>query len=435
MIVNLDDRKWPRDDDDVPNTAEPPLAVEMYLRGRPAYQVPVVGSVVPRELRAAYAVAACRAVEAACGIEVSEPVEALRALWCAAVWIEAHSEHIYCAEIPSLLGCPDLARFARDNDVEFLRGVSLRRTGAGLARLIAEDENAGFRVRVGGFSRAPDRAELMRWRTKLISAMAAAAETLRRVADLTTRGHELDVPLLALENPAPEPAGIGSRYPLDTGSHIVVDTGLRFRVEEFESYLRRSRAASPDAPRTLLRGHDACLAGPLARFILAGEHLAGTARYAARQAGLNRETLSPPQSILARAVELIHAIDAASAFIETYTPPDPVHAGPAPVWAAIGPGCGVSASEAPTGTVFVRCDVDSHGTLAQACVIGPNELNRASAAAEVRRAAGQATLRDGMFTRIALGRVTDRVNRYYRNPLSDLPFMVVNAQRGEPYEY
>jgi hypothetical protein len=40
-----------------------------------------------------------------------------------------------------------------------------------------------------------------------------------------------------------------------------------------------------------------------------------------------------------------------------------------------------------------------------------------------------------MFTRIALGRVKDQVNRYFRNPLSDLPFMVVNAKHGEPYEY
>jgi coenzyme F420-reducing hydrogenase alpha subunit len=347
--MNFDDGKWLQDNDDVPNTPEPPLAVEMYLQGRPAYQVPVVGTVVPRELRAAYAVAACRAVEAACSIEVSEPVQALRALWCAAVWIEAHAEHIYCAEIPSLLGCPDLARFVHDNCVEFLRGWGLHRTGAGLARLISEDENADLQVRVGGFSHAPSRAELVRWSTKLISAMAAAAETLRWVADFATDGHELDVPLLALENPTPEPAGIGSRYPLDTGSHIVVDTGLRFRVEDFESHLCRSPTGSPAVPRTHLRGHRTCLAGPVARFILAGEHLADTARHAAKQAGVNRDTLSPPQSILVRAVELIHAIDEANALIEAYTPPDPVRAGPAPVSAAIGPGYGVSASEAPTG--------------------------------------------------------------------------------------
>jgi coenzyme F420-reducing hydrogenase alpha subunit len=433
--MNFDDEKRLQDNDDVPNTPEPPLDVEMYLRGRPAYQVPVVGTVVSREPRAAYGVAACRAVEAACGIEVPEPVEALRALCGAAVWIEAHSEHIYRAEIPSLLGCPDLARFAHDNCVESLRGWGLHRTGASLARLISEDENAGLRVRVGGFSHAPRRAELMRWRTKPISAMAAAAETLRWVADFDPDSLELDVPLLALENPTPEPTGTASRYPLDTGSHIVVDTGLRFRVEEFESYVCRSRTGSPDAPRTLLRGHRTCLAGPVARFILAGEHLAATTRHAATQAGVNRDTLSPAQSILVRAVELIHAIDEANALIEAYTPPDPVRAGPAPVSATIGPGCGVSASEAPTGAVFVRCNIDSRGTVAQACVIGPNELNRASAAAEIRHAAGQAALRDGIFTRIALGRVKVQVNRYYHNPLSDLPFMVVNAQRGGPYEY
>ena len=49
---------------------------------------------------------ACQAIEAACGVEITDDIAALRRLLYCGEWISSHALHIYFLHIPDFLGYP-----------------------------------------------------------------------------------------------------------------------------------------------------------------------------------------------------------------------------------------------------------------------------------------------------------------------------------------
>ena len=75
--------------------------------------------------------------------------------------------------------------------------------------------------------------------------------------------------------------------------------------------------------------------------------------------------------IVARALEVLHAMDEAIRLIHEYEPP-PFPAVPV----SIRPGTGMAATEAPRGVLYHRYDVDEEGTIASAKIVPPTSQNQ-----------------------------------------------------------
>jgi hypothetical protein len=225
----------------------------------------------------------------------------------------------------------------------------------------------------------------------LEDAVDTAVRSVRWISGFDVPESELDIPLLALDNPMPGRAARGlARYPVDGGVGVLVSNGLGFPLDEFESFVTRPRSGPTRTGRAALRGAKATLTGPLGRNALCGRLLRPAARDAATRAGLTSAERNPFRSGLIRAVEQVHALEEAAALIDGYEPPDPARAtGIEP-----GPGRGFAAAESSAGLLYQRYDLLADGTVGAVRLIGPDELNRTAVELDLRRAERTARRRD-----------------------------------------
>ncbi len=90
---------------------EPPRFFEAFLRGRRHTEVPDIAARICGICPVAYQMSACLAIEAACGIEVTEPIADLRRLLYCGEWIESHALHIYLLHAPDFPATPAPSRW------------------------------------------------------------------------------------------------------------------------------------------------------------------------------------------------------------------------------------------------------------------------------------------------------------------------------------
>ncbi len=132
----------------------------------------------------------------------------------------------------------------------------------------------------------------------------------------------------------------------------------------------RGRTPCRRAPETAVP----YLLGPTARVSLAGDQLHPVAREALAATGLGDALrTSVFRSIVARGVELVHAVAEARDLVDGYSPPAEPHA----AWTAR-PGVAAWATEAPRGLLFHRYEVDERGLVRHAQIVPPTSQNQAA---------------------------------------------------------
>src|SRR3974377_2393901 len=156
---------------------EPPRFFEAFLRGRAYTEPPDITARICGICPVAYQMSACLALEDACGVAVGEPITDLRRLLYCGEWIESHALHIYLLHAPDFLGYPSGIHLARDRPDIGARGLSIKKAGNEIVRLLGGREIHPINVRVGGFYKAPDKRELSALAEELKWARDAALET------------------------------------------------------------------------------------------------------------------------------------------------------------------------------------------------------------------------------------------------------------------
>ncbi|MFJ8200820.1 Ni/Fe hydrogenase subunit alpha [Streptomyces sp. NPDC096152] len=360
---------------------EPPRFFEAFLRGRAYTEPPDITARVCGICPVAYQTSACRAVEDACGITVEGPIGALRRLLYCGEWIESHALHIHLLHAPDFLGCADAVELARTQRAAVERGLRLKQAGNALMELLGGRAIHPVNVRIGGFYRAPTRAELRPLAERLRRAADDAWETTRWAASFDFPDAAVDADLLALALPG--------TYAIDAGTPTALRTDgtlTAFSVREFPDHVREEQVPHSTALHSRLDGRRH-LTGPLARFAVGGAGLSATARQAAVEAGLGDPgegavCRNPYRSILVRAVEVVYAVDEALRLIDAYEPPDRPYVDVPPA-----AGTGHGASEAPRGLLYHRYRLDAEGTVTDARIVPPTAQNQGAIEDDLVRAA------------------------------------------------
>jgi sulfhydrogenase subunit alpha len=350
---------------------EPPRFFEALLRGRAFTEAPDITSRICGICPVAYQMSAVRAMEDACGVRIDDgPIRDLRRLIYCAEWIESHSLHVYMLHAPDFLGYSGAVEMARDHREIVEQGLAMKKAGNALLAMVGGREVHPINVRVGGFYRAPTRAQLHTLREPLQRARETALQTVRWAATLTFPDVEREPELVALRD--------GGAYPIDRG-RIVSDRGLDIDEAQFEDHLIEEHVEHSNALHARLRGRGTYLTGPLARYALASGELWPLAREAARDAGLRAPCHNPFKSILVRGVELVQACDEALAMIEGYEQPDAPAVEVQPRRAV-----GHGATEAPRGLLYHRYEIDDDGTILDAKIVPPTSQNQLAIEEDLR---------------------------------------------------
>jgi sulfhydrogenase subunit alpha len=342
---------------------EPPRFFEAFLRGRSFTEVPDITARICGICPIAYQMSSARAMENACGVRIDEgPIRDLRRLIYCGEWIESHSLHVYMLHAPDFLGYPSAIEMARDHREIVEQGLQMKKTGNALVSQIGGREVHPINVRVGGFYRAPTRAELRALIDPLERARETALATVRWTSTLPFPDVELEPEHVALADP--------DHYPIDRG-RIVSDRGLDIEPAEFDEHFVEEHVEHSTALHARLRERGSYLTGPLARYSLASAALRPLAAETAREAGLDAVCRNPFQSIVVRAVELVQATDDALALIEAYERPDESAVEVEPRRAV-----GHGATEAPRGMLYHRYEIDDEGTILDARIVPPTSQNQ-----------------------------------------------------------
>ena len=342
---------------------EPPRFFEAFLRGRAYTEAPDITARICGICPVAYQTSAVRAIEDACGIAIDDgPIRALRRLLYCGEWLESHALHVHLLHAPDFLGYESGIAMAADHREVVERGLLMKKAGNTLMAAVGGREIHPINVRVGGFYRAPTRAELAPAAELLERAREAAIETVRWTGTLPFPDFEHDHELVALS--------ADGEYPIDRG-RIVSSGGLDIAPSRFDDWFVEEPVAHSNALHARIRGRDAYLAGPLARFNLNFDALSPAAREAALVAGVGPTCRNPFQSIVVRAVEMLYACEEALRLIAVYEPPDPPAVEVVPR-AAVGFGV----SEAPRGMLWHRYELDAEGTILDARIVPPTSQNQ-----------------------------------------------------------
>jgi coenzyme F420-reducing hydrogenase alpha subunit len=341
---------------------EPPRFFEAFLRGRAFTEAPDITARICGICPVAYQMSSAHAMEQACGVVVDGQRNALRRLLYCGEWIESHTLHVFMLHAPDFLGYESAIEMARDHPALVEQALQLKKIGNEVMTVIGGREVHPINVRVGGWYRAPRKAELQPLVEKLERAREIALEAVRVTAALDFPEYAQDYELVALSHP--------DEYAIERG-RIVSNRGLDIAIDDYEGHFVEEHVPWSNALHSSLRERGSYLVGPLARFALNHDQLSPLAQEAAHDAGLDPSERNPFRSIVVRSVELVYACDEALRLIAGYEEPDRPAVELEPR-AEIGHGC----TEAPRGMLYHRYALDSEGTILEAKIVPPTSQNQ-----------------------------------------------------------
>jgi sulfhydrogenase subunit alpha len=341
---------------------EPPRFFEAFLRGRRFTEVPDITARICGICPVAYQMSSIEAMEDVCGIEVAPQVRALRRLLYCGEWIESHVLHVFMLHAPDFLGYGSAFEMARDHGAIVEQALALKKAGNTIMRVVGGREIHPINVRVGGFYRAPSRAELAPVVQELERAREFALQAVGFTASLPFPDFEEDYVFVALSDP--------EVYALE-GGRLASSTGLDLAPSQFDEHVVEEHVEHSTALHSRMRDGTRYLVGPLARYALNRDRLSPVAREAADAAGLEPVCRNPFRSIVVRAVEILYALDEALRLIEAYEPPDPPGVEVLPR-----AGTGHGWTEAPRGMLWHRYAIDDEGTILDAKIVPPTSQNQ-----------------------------------------------------------
>ncbi len=341
---------------------EPPRFFEAFLRGR-TYREPVdITARICGICPVAYQMSAANALERISGVTVDGQLRELRRLLYAGEWIESHVLHIGFLHAPDFLAADSGIELAGRHPELIEQVLRLKQIGNTIMEVVGGRPIHPVNVRLGGFYRAPESAELDALVEPLAWAHEAAIELARWVAGFDFPELTVDHEFVSLRHP--------TEYPMLDG-RVVSDRGLDIDPAEFDGVFVEEHVAHSTALHGRRRDGSIYLTGPLARWANNQDRLPPTVAALARELGVSGVVRNPFRSIIVRSLEVLIAVEQAQQIIADYVrPADPaIDVPPAE-------GVGWGASEAPRGVLFHRYDTDADGIITDARIIPPTAQNQ-----------------------------------------------------------
>jgi coenzyme F420-reducing hydrogenase alpha subunit len=349
---------------------EPPRFFEALLCGRDAAEAPDITARICGICPVAYQMSAVHALERLFGVAIDPAVRLLRRLYYCSEWIESHALHVHLLAAPDFLGCESIITLAEKDRGAVERGLRIKKTGNALITLLGGRSVHPVGACIGGFTRAPRRREIQALRDDLLRARDDARACLEWVAGFDFPDRRGNIEFVALRD--------AHEYPMNEG-RIVSSRGIDRPQDEFDDVFEEHQVPHSNALHARVKGRGPYFVGPLARLNLNFDRLPAEVAAAARATGIEWPSSNPYMGIVARAVEILYALEEALRIIAVYDPP----AAPAARWEPRA-GVGSAITEAPRGLLYQLYETDERGLIRQARIVPPTAQNQAQIEADLR---------------------------------------------------
>jgi len=356
---------------------EPPRFFQGFLVGQKYDEVPEITSRICGICPVAHQITSIQAIEDAFGIKPDRNVEKLRRLLALSQWIQSHSLHIYMLAAPDFLGVESVLALAQTHPDVVKRALSLKRLGNDLTVALGGREVHPVTPTINGFTSLPQTGDLMSIRERLDNAMEDAFATVHLVSSFPIPDFSWDTEHVALK-------GEGE-YPVNRG-RLVSDKGLSITAEEYRVYIKERHVAHSNALHSYIEGREeregkgSFLVGPLARLNLNLDNLGDAARRALAAGNVRFPSHNPFHGAMARAIELVQAIDDSISLIDSIDYDAEMDLGH-----VVRKGQGFALTEAPRGTLYHSYVLDQQGIVEKADIVSPTAHNVNNIEEDLRR--------------------------------------------------
>ena len=349
---------------------EPPRFFEAFLRGRHASETPDITARICGICPVAYQMSAVHALERLFQVAIDPAVRTLRRLYYCGEWIESHALHIHMLAAPDFLGCESVVTLAERERAAVERGLRLKQAGNAIIARLGGRSVHPVGACIGGFTRVPRPAELAALREQLTRVHDDAVACVRWVAGFDLPDRNLDIEFVSLRHP--------DEYPMNDG-RIVSSKGIDCAQEEFDDFFEEHQVPHSNALHAKVKGRGPYFLGPLARVNLNHDRLGPNVTGVAADIGVSFPSANPYVSIIARALEVLYAVEEALRIIAAYEPP----AAPAAPFVPRA-GIGRAITEAPRGMLYQAYEADDRGLIHSARIVPPTSQNQAQMEADLR---------------------------------------------------
>ena len=346
---------------------EAPRFFEAFLVGRRYDEVPELVQRICGICPHPHHLSAVRAVEMAMGIQVSEQTHLLRHLLLLGDWIMSHSLHVFFLAAPDYLGYESVVGMAGNPELlpVVKKALQFKRLGNDMSVVLTGHEIQNRTSVVGGFTAVPSKSDLLKLRERLAEIKDFALDTCRLAKTLTSEPVYADLVRkcehVALRNE--------SEYAVTNG-RLVSTEGLDIAEWEYPNWLIETHVPGCNAKHAVIQGRDSMLVGPLARVNLNFGQLSPDAQAIAQEIGFKVPDYNPYMSIVARGVELVHAIDESIRTIDLLGEPkyeEPKY--------TVKAGEGYAITEAPRGICTHGGKIDKDGIVQKWDIVAPTARN------------------------------------------------------------
>jgi sulfhydrogenase subunit alpha len=340
---------------------EPPRFFEKFLEGRHYIEIPDMVARICGICPVAYQVTAAQALEKLFGVELSPWARAMRRVFYCGEWIQSHSLHIHLLAAPDFFGCGNAIELARIAPDEVRRGLRIQALGNELMDLFGARSVHPVGVRIGGFHAAPALSRIRDMRDKLRAALPEAEALVRWAARIPMPPDDQAFASVAMRHP--------TDYAIETGA-IAASDGLLIEAEAYDTHFAERHEAHSTALFSTYR-QQPYLVGPLARLNLNHDRLPAGIQALVAETGFTLPSRNLFHSLLARAVEILLALQEAARLLDNYKVPDSP-------WVPVIPRAGVAfgCTEAPRGLLWHRYEMDADGRVVNARIVPPTSQNQ-----------------------------------------------------------
>jgi len=340
---------------------EPPRYFEKFLEGRNYYDVPDTVARICGICPVAYQMSASQAIESIFDVTITPWLRAMRRLFYCGEWLQSHSLHIHLLAAPDFFGFNSVIEMSAEYAHEVRRGLTLQALVNDLVSLFGSRSVHPVGVKIGCFSKAPDKAAVDDLLQRVKDAKQDAVALIHWLDSLDLPDDEQDFISVALHH--------NREYPFNEG-RLISDHGLDIDISEFADHFKETQVDHITALHCVLDGK-AYLVGPLARLNLNKNQLPDDVKQIMQGLRTQFPSKNMFHSIIARAIEIYFTVIEAEKLLTNYTSTDQPCM-PVKHQAGTGFGC----TEAPRGILWHRYDMDEKGCVKQAVIVPPTSQNQ-----------------------------------------------------------
>ncbi len=352
---------------------EPPRYFEKFLQGRHYSEVPDIVARICGICPVAYQMTAVQALESLLvpdmPDELSDWLSTMRQVLYCGEWIQSHALHIHLLAAPDLFGFDSAIAMAQKYPDIVRRGIRLQALGNDIISLLGARSVHPVGVKVGGFYKAPQVAQVALLLEKLQQLKGEAEALVLWLATLELPQSQQEFVCVSLHNE--------QRYAIYQGN-IVSDQGLTINSDQYPQYFSEFQVPQSTAFHSQLEGKP-YLVGPLARLNNNFAQLKIETAGLLEKLPVQFPNYNMFNSIIARGLEIHQCIISVIELLQDYQRPDqPWH----PVTIKAGHCSG--ATEAPRGLLWHYYELDKEGALVTANIIPPTSQNQARIEADLQ---------------------------------------------------